>query len=85
MIHSPLGSGFFISQITINNIDELSDCGFITLFLPHSDFPYLDKWRTKSPHSDFPHLDNLHTKSPHSDFLYVDNPILDNPIICDII
>lgn len=91
---------FFIFQITINNIGELSDCGFITLFFPHSDFPYVDNLHTKSPHSDFPHMDNLHTKSthsdfphmdnphtksPHSDFPYVDNPILDNPIICDII
>lgn len=76
---------FFIFQITINNIGELSDCGFITLFFPHSDFPHMDKQHTKSPHSDFPHMDNPNTKSPHSDFPCVDNPILDNPIICDII
>lgn len=85
---SPFPTGewtFFISQITINNIGELSDCGFIALFLPHSDFPHMDNLHTKCPHSDFLHLDNLHTKRPHSDFPYVDKPILDNPIICDII
>lgn len=83
--HSPPGNGYFVSQITLNIIAVLLVYGFITLFLPHSDFPHMDNLHTKSPHSDFPHLDNQHTKSPHSDFPYVDKPILDNPIICDII
>ena len=65
-------------------------CHTVSLWLhyvtfPHSDFPYLDNSHTKCPHSDFPYVDNLHTKCPHSDFPYVDKPILDNPIICDII
>ena len=83
--HSPPGNGYFVFQITMDNIAVLLDYGFITLFLPHSDFPHMDKQRSKSPHSDFPHMDSLHTKSPYSDFPYVEKPILDNPIFYDII
>lgn len=69
----------------MDNIAVLLIMASLHCFLPHSDFPHMDKQHTKSPHSDFQHLDNLHTKSPHSDFPYVDKPILDNPIFYDII